>query len=42
VLDLTGQQLFVIFMKMKLHRKLLGRNPFSDVSYRKSGMMLNG
>jgi hypothetical protein len=29
-------------MKMKSHRKALGRNPFSDTSYRNPGMMLNG
>jgi hypothetical protein len=29
-------------MEMKSHRKLLGRNPLSDASYRNSGMVLNG
>jgi hypothetical protein len=29
-------------MEMKPHKKSLGRNPLSDVSYRNSGMMLNG
>jgi hypothetical protein len=29
-------------MKMKQHKKLLGRNPHSDVPYRNPGMVLNG
>jgi hypothetical protein len=29
-------------MKMKAHRKSLGHNPLSDVSYRNPGMVLNG
>jgi hypothetical protein len=29
-------------MEMKPHKKSLRRNPLSDVSYRNSGMMLNG
>jgi hypothetical protein len=29
-------------MEMKLHEKMLERNPLSDVSYRNPGMVLNG
>jgi hypothetical protein len=34
--------ILIIFMEMKPHKKSLGRNPLSDVSYRNPGMMLNG
>jgi hypothetical protein len=42
VLSLMSQQLFVIFMEMKPHRKSLGRNPLSNAPYRNPGMVLNG
>jgi hypothetical protein len=29
-------------MKMKPHKKLLGRNPLNDAPYRNPGMVLNG
>jgi hypothetical protein len=29
-------------MEIKPHKKLLGRNPFSDAPYRNPGMVLNG
>jgi hypothetical protein len=34
--------ILIIFMEMKPHEKLLGRNPLSDASYRNPGMVLNG
>jgi hypothetical protein len=34
--------ILVIFMKMKSHEKLLGRNSFSDAPYQNPGMVLNG
>jgi hypothetical protein len=34
--------ILAIFMKMKPHEKLLGRNSFSDASYQNPGMVLNG
>jgi hypothetical protein len=34
--------ILAIFMEMKPHEKMLGRNPLSDAPYRNPGMVLNG
>jgi hypothetical protein len=34
--------ILTIFMKMKPHEKILGRNPLNDAPYRNPGMVLNG